>query len=72
MVQVCYECGAERPAREFHNEVSAEWYKRSIASAKNELAKLSLEKPPDRISHVAGPEAVVAGQERTRKFAIVK
>ncbi len=72
LVQVCYECGAERPAHEFHNETSTRWYERSVASAKEELEKLSLEPVPEMSSSFIGSAQVIVNQGHTRKFALVK
>ena len=72
MVQVCYECGAERPARELHNEIAAESLNHSIASARIEMARLSEEQSADIYQRRIAPEKIAVGQGRTRRFIIVK
>jgi hypothetical protein len=73
LVQVCYECGAERPARELHNEIAGEWLNRSLATAKAERVKLSVQSTvefaPQRVETV---ERIAAGQGRPRKFVLIK
>lgn len=73
LVQVCYECGAERPAREFHNEIAGERFNQTVASARNDLMKMSSKRiddePPQRVA-TQGRVAVGAG--RVRKFSLVK
>src|SRR5215475_5859865 len=73
LVQVCYECGAERPARELHDETFTERVNHSLAAAKSSLASLTAkridEEPPQRmISDVH----VAVGQAHARKFTLVK
>lgn len=73
LVQVCYECGAERPAREVHNEVAAEWLKHSIASAKLEVPKLMSEQLPEKTyRRDVSVQPVAAGQGVSRKLVAVK
>ncbi len=73
LVQVCYECGAERLARELHDEVFTERVNDSLAAARSSLARLASqridEEPPQRIisnAHIA------VGQGHARKFTLVK
>ena len=73
LVQVCYECGAERPAREFHDDFAAERLNHSLTSAKAEVLKLSspgLNEQPSAAS--ASQERIAVGQGRARKFLLVK
>jgi hypothetical protein len=73
LVQVCYECGAERPAREFHNEISGERFNKAVASARSDLMKMSSnridDEPPQRVTT---QERIAVGQSRIRKFSLVK
>lgn len=71
LVQVCYECGAERPARELHNEIAAESLNHSIASARIEMARLS-ERPAETFQRQIAPEKIAVGQGPARRFVIVK
>jgi hypothetical protein len=73
LIQVCYECGAERLARELSNEISTEWIKHSIASAKAELANLPMKHSTERsVAHPTNPEPVAVGQRHTGKLFVVK
>jgi hypothetical protein len=73
LVQVCYECGAERPAREFHNEIAGERYNQAVASARSEMMRMSSrridDEPPQRM---ATQERIAVGEGRVRKFSLVK
>jgi len=40
LVQVCYECGAERPARELHTEELPEGVHRTLATATTHLTQV--------------------------------
>ena len=73
LVQVCYECGAERPAREFHDEIAAERLNHSLTAARTAVVKLSTprlteESPPAS----ASPERIAVGQGRARKLLLIK
>lgn len=73
LVQVCYECGAERLVRELHEEIFTEKVNHSLAVAKSSLASLMAqridEEPPQRmISEVR----LAASQGHARKFTLVK
>jgi hypothetical protein len=73
LVQVCYECGAERPAQEFHDDFAAERLNQALKSARTEAAKLSStelseQSPATSISS----ERIAVGQGRSRKFLLVK
>ena len=73
LIQVCYECGAERLASELSNEISTEWLKHSIASAKAELANLPIKHSAERsAARPASPEPVAVGQRATGKLFVVK
>jgi hypothetical protein len=72
LVQVCYECGAERPARELHNEIAAESLNHSIASARIEVARLSEQQSAETYQRQSAPEKIAVGQRRTRRFIVVK
>jgi hypothetical protein len=65
LIQVCYECGAERPARELNlasrGAGSLKAYPRPVDE--------SLAEP---ISHSRVREKVAVGERRARKFVIVK
>jgi hypothetical protein len=73
LVQVCYECGAERTVPELQNEISTEWIRHSIASAKAEMSNLAAQLSADRLAQrTAGHhEPIAVGQSR-RKFSVVK
>jgi hypothetical protein len=70
LVQVCYECGAERPASDLYNEVAAERFNKSLARARAEMVRLSEDSAGDR--PITRREAVAVGQGRARKFSIIK
>jgi hypothetical protein len=73
LVQVCYECGAERPAREFHNEIAAERFNHAVASARGDLRKIASQRIDDEPSQRVRPqERIAVGQNRARKFSLVK
>jgi hypothetical protein len=73
LVQVCYECGAERPAREFHDDFAAERLNHSLTSARTEVVKLSTPRLIDESSPAsASQERIAVGQGRARKFLLVK
>lgn len=67
LVQVCYECGAERPARELHDDIAFERFNHSFASAKAQAATLSSSR---ELSD--GQDRIAVGQRNTRKFLLVK
>ena len=73
LVQVCYECGAERPAQEFHDNLAVERLSHSLASAKSEVAKLSAPRALDDGSQtLASQDRVAVGQISVRKLLLVK
>lgn len=69
-MQVCYECGAERPVREVVDDFAVERFNHSLASAKAEVIKFTApqldEKTAPRESRIA------AGQTLSRRFLLVK
>jgi hypothetical protein len=71
LVQVCYECGAERPAQAFHDDFAAERLNQSLKSARVEAAKLSSPRT-DEQSASTSQERIAVGQGRARKFLLVK
>lgn len=73
LIQVCYECGAERPARELHNEPTPEWSDSSISASAIRKARLA-SRPADELEAVrpSRSEQVVIGQVQARKLALVK
>lgn len=73
LVQVCYECGAERPARELHDEMFTERVNHSLAVAKSSLASLTAKRIDEEPSQRMISEARIAvGQGHARKFTLVK
>jgi hypothetical protein len=72
LVQVCYECGAERAAREFHDDFATERLNHSIRSAKMEVAKLVAPRMIDGSKATATQERLAAGQGSARNFLLVK
>lgn len=72
LVQVCYECGAERPAREFHDDFASERLNHSLMTAKTEAA-LSSRRMIDESPRASGDrERIAMGQNIGRKFLLVK
>ena len=73
LVQVCYECGSERPARELHSEIESIGSRRTAAT---------IDRPRKAMPRVVGqvsapvasqvPERLAVGQNRTRRFLVVK
>ena len=71
LVQVCYECGAERPARELQDDFAAERFNHSLAVAKTQVAKISSQLLGDDSSS-ASQERIAVGQHRAAKFVLLK
>lgn len=68
LIQVCYECGAERPASELVDDLASERFNNRLASAKSQLAN-----PAARmINDGSGAHDRLSSTERARKFALVK
>jgi hypothetical protein len=73
LVQVCYECGAERPTPGFNNDIAAERFNKAVASAQSDLVKMSSHRIDDEPSQRAvAQERMAVGQGRARKFSLVK
>ena len=73
LVQVCYECGAERPARELHDELFTERVNHSLAAAKSSLASLTVQRADEESPQQMISETRIAvGQGHARKFTLVK
>jgi hypothetical protein len=73
LVQVCYECGAERPAHEFHDDFAAERLNQSIMSAKAEVVKLaSTLRNGQPSAPSSSQERIAVGQGSSHKFLLVK
>lgn len=67
LVQVCYECGAERPASELVDDLASERFNHKLASAKSQLVSGSM-----RVANDASTRDRAASNELPRKFALVK
>ena len=73
LVQVCYECGAERPVAGFQDDLANERFNHSLASAKTEAAKLSSSRAGEESPETsASQERIAVGQGRVSKFLLVK
>jgi len=73
LVQVCYECGSERPAREFHDDFAVERLNHSLTSARTEVKKLSTPSLTEESSQAsASQERIAVGQGGARKLLLVK
>jgi len=72
LVQVCYECGAERPAREFHDEIAAERLNHSLTAARTAVVKLTPRLTEDSPPASASQERIAVGQGRARKLLLIK
>lgn len=70
LVQVCYECGAERPAHEIQDDFAAERLNHSLASARTQSVTLS--RAEDSSTSSGSQERIAVGQGRGRKFSLVK
>ncbi len=68
LIQVCYECGAERPASELVDDLASERFNQRLASAKSQLVNASVRLANDG----SGARDRVASNEHPRKFALVK
>ena len=74
LVQVCYECGAELPVRELHNDYAHEKLDDTLSPYRKESKAYPrvIEQPPANImDHRIAPERIAVGQER-RRLVIVK
>lgn len=73
LIQVCYECGAERPVAGFQDEFAIERFNHSLALAKAEAAKLSSSRASEESEQTpASQERIAVGQGRASKFLLVK
>ncbi|HXG93386.1 MAG TPA: hypothetical protein VNN73_13650 [Blastocatellia bacterium] len=74
LIQVCYECGAERPVRELHNEFAPEKFDHLLNSSRNGLKAYPrvVEEPVKPFDAPARPERIAVGQGRARRFMVVK
>jgi hypothetical protein len=64
LIQVCYECGAERPVRELLDDFAAERLSHSLTSAGAHAVRLS-ERP-------SRTEQRVASGQNTRRLSLIK
>jgi hypothetical protein len=69
LVQVCYECGAERPAHDFQDDLAKERLNQSLIAARSEVVRLE---SPLSGEPAGSPERIAVGQEPPRKFQLVK
>ena len=72
LVQVCYECGAERPVHDFQDDFATERLNQSIISARTEVGKLG---SPLRHNHLGSSddqEPIAVGQGSSRRFLLIK
>ncbi len=72
LVQVCYECGAERPARELHTEKLPDGVHRTVATATWNLTggiarPVKLERPLRR-----NDQRIAIGQSTLTRLTLVK
>lgn len=73
LVQVCYECGSERPATEFHDDFASERLVHRLAAAKNEVVRFSAFTVTEEAAEVSrDQERIAVGQNNGRKFMLVK
>ena len=73
LVQVCYECGAERAARELHTEKLPEGVHRTLATATTNLTTIisrpvGLERSPLR----RNDQTVAIGQTTLSRLTLIK
>ena len=69
LVQVCYECGAERPARELHTEQLPDGVRRTQATTTTNLIHVVVKSPrPERPQH---PRLAI-GQAALSRLTLVK
>jgi hypothetical protein len=73
LVQVCYECGSERPASEFHDDFASEHLNHRLAAAKKEVVKFSSFSVTEETAEASRDQELIAvGQNIGRKFMLVK
>jgi len=72
LIQVCYECGSERPARELHKEVATEHSTPSVA-ARTDLVGLSAQHSSKfRPWRGTQAEEISGAQHLATKLSLVK
>jgi hypothetical protein len=73
LVQVCYECGAERPARELHTEKLPDGVHRTLASATTNLTSVAARPVrPERPHGHRSDQRVALGQPAFHRLTLVK
>jgi hypothetical protein len=72
LVQVCYECGAERPIPELRDEIAIERFNHALASAKAEVSKLSTSPVLEEAIQRSTQERIAMGQRRTGNLLLLK
>ena len=73
LVQVCYECGAERPVRELHTEVWPDHINQSLVASPTNLAIFPTQHARDLASSpIIKENTQVIVQNRERRFTLVK
>lgn len=73
LVQVCYECGAERPARELHTEKLPDGVHRTLATAPNNLTHIVVRAPRiERPQHRRSEPRIAIGQATLSRLTLVK
>ena len=64
LIQVCYECGAERPARELLDDLAPERLSHSLNSARSHLS--------GSVGNSGSTRDLTAAQARPKRLALVK
>ena len=73
LVQVCYECGAERPTPEIKDDFAIERFNHALAAARSEAIKLSSHRAMEEAARTsASKERIAVGQRHTGKLLLVK
>ena len=73
LVQVCYECGAERPAHDFQDDLATERLNQSIISARTEVGRLGSPLRHDQsLGTSADQEPIAVGQRSSLRFLLIK
>jgi len=73
LVQVCYECGAERPARELHTEALPEGVHHTLTTATSDLTRVvarpgKSQRPP----YPRSEPRIAIGQAAMTRLTLVK
>jgi hypothetical protein len=72
-VQVCYECGAERAARELHTEELPEGVHRTLATATTNLTSIGAKAAGrERSARWRSDQRVAIGQTALSRLTLVK